>query len=358
MSAIKQSLKAYLDKAWQVTDKLGYEVLADKVTYPFANQSPSFTDAAITDSYTADNRNSPHFEYVKRLRKNVVIEPDYGYCITGWNKIAGAGVYFPKLKPSFPRYIAARLKGNVEHIGKAILFDGRLGNNYFHFFSDVLSKLWLLDQFPELKTYPLVIGHKVYDTRYFQYLLNNTELKNRNWLVLKPGQYLQATEIVFIRPAQYSKTYFLRTKALLNLRDNPAENRRVFLNRNIKSGRYISNLDEIIPVLAKYNFEIIETEGMPFDKQAELFNSIKHLISIHGAGGINIIFSKPGLRFLEISPTNRIACQFYWVAKALGVEYYDAILGGALPQTHTYPEKGFHVDASKLEAAIQRLLTA
>ena len=88
---------------------------------------------------------------------------------------------------------------------------------------------------------------------------------------------------------------------------------------------------------------------MTLDRQAQLFNSIEYLISIHGAGETNILFSNENLKFLELNPSNRISCQYYWMAKELGINYYDIILGGALPKTNIYPEKGFYLSPKKLE---------
>jgi hypothetical protein len=89
------------------------------------------------------------------------------------------------------------------------------------------------------------------------------------------------------------------------------------------------------------------------------FSETRHFVSIHGAGETNIIFAQPQyLRFLEISPANRIACQYYWLTKILGIKYYDCILGSELPYTNVYPEKGFDLDAAKFEKALQKMLAA
>jgi capsular polysaccharide biosynthesis protein len=153
----------------------------------------------------------------------------------------------------------------------------------------------------------------------------------------------------------YKKDYFKKIKNLIINKDNN-ENRRVFLNRSISTGRYIENFHEILPILKYFNFEIIDTNNTTLDFQAILFNSTQFLVSIHGAGETNIIFAKKNLRFLEINPANRISCQYYWLSKELGIEYYDVILGGNLPETNRYPEKGFYLDPLKLEEAINRMI--
>ncbi|MFT4757544.1 MAG: capsular polysaccharide biosynthesis protein, partial [Vicingaceae bacterium] len=186
-------------------------------------------------------------------------------------------------------------------------------------------------------------------------LLEHSEIKKLNWVIQQKNQYIITNELFFVKPMSYQKEYFGRIKKILVEQDS-TENRRVFLNRSKKTGRYLENFHEIELILKKYDFEIIDTDNVTLDYQASLFNSIQYLISIHGAGETNIIFAKNNLRFLEINPANRISCQYYWLSKELGIDYYDVILGGKLPKTNTYPEKGFYLDSKKLEEAIVRMI--
>lgn len=352
---MKEKLKKIIDRFWFIYDDFDYQHIEEINIQPFLNKTVNFVDKETNESYGYDNHKWVHAEYIKLLKKKIIIEPDYSYCITDFNKVVRSSAFFPKLVPSFPRYIMNFAKRNNEYIPKAILFDGQVGQNYFHFFSDVLSKIWLIQKIDGYQNTPLIIGEKTFKTSYFKYLYENTEIKNYNWYVQKHGKYIVCDEIYLVKPMPYSKAYLEKEKSLLIEKDNDLK-RRVFLTRSKKSGRYIENFFEIEPILEKYGFEIVDTANLTLDAQANLFNSIGFLISIHGAGEANIIFAKKNLRFLEINPLNRISCQFYWLSEVLGIDYYDVILGGELPQTRTYPEGGFFLDTKKLEDAIIRLL--
>lgn len=352
---MKKKLKKLFDRFWTLSDKFHFDIILEDYNKPFYFEKPKFIDNRINDSYNEDNRKWIHSEYIKVLKRKIIIEPDYSFCITDFNKIIKTSVYYSKLSPSFPRYFLSRLKNKNSFYPKVILFDGDMGCNYFHFFSDVFNKYWLLQKIDDYENTPVIIGEKTYKKKYFQYLLKYSDIKKINWVVQRNNEYISAGEVYFIKPMPYKKEYFEKTKKIL-IKQDSSESRRVFLNRSEKTGRYIENFYEIEPILQKYKFEIVDTDNIALDCQANLFNSVQYMISIHGAGETNIIFAKSSLRFLELNPENRIACQYYWLAKELGIDYYDVILGGLLPFTNIYPEKGFRLDSKKLEEAIIRMI--
>lgn len=353
---MKQKIKFFFDKFWELSDDFDFKILHEQECKPFKSQTPNFLEKEVNDSYNYDNNKWVHTEYIKNLKKNIIIEPDYLYCITDFNKIISTSAFYPNLKPSLPRYFLSLLRKKQIKIPQAILFDGQVGLNYFHFFSDVLSKIWLIKKIENYKNIPLIIGEMLYNTKYFQYLLTHSELKKFNWIIQKRNQYITVVDIYFIKPMPFKNEYFEKTNAMLLKHQNQNRVKKIFLNRSVKSGRYIDNFHEIEPILKKYNFEIIDTDNKTLDFQVNLFYSTKYIISIHGAGQTNIIFSDKSLRFLEINPCNRISSHYYWLSKELNINYYDVILGDILTNVNIYPEKGFYLEPKKLENAILRML--
>ena len=351
---MREKLKKISDRFWTFSDKFDYDSILERNTQPFLGEIPKFLDAEINDSFTHENRRWIHTEYIKRLRRKIVIEPEYAHCITGFNIIVKSSVFHPGLTPSFPRYILHFFNRNRSFYPKVILFDGQVGTNYFHFFSDVFSKIWLIQKIEGYENLPIIIGEKTFNTKYFQRLLRQPEIKKLNWVIQKKNHYISTNELFLVKAMPYKKEYFAKVKKMLIDQDSTVS-KRVFLNRSKKTGRYIENFLEIQPILKKYHFEIVDTDKTTLDYQASLFNSIHCLIGIHGAGETNIIFAKQNLRLLEINPANRISCHYYWLSKEVGIEYYDVILGGELPSTNDYPEKGFYLEPKSLDEAIARM---
>jgi capsular polysaccharide biosynthesis protein len=153
----------------------------------------------------------------------------------------------------------------------------------------------------------------------------------------------------------YDGSLWLKTLSLLDIIKDNAGSKRVFLTRAKNAGRYISNFDEILPMLNEYKFEIYDTNDMPFEEQVVLFSKIKYLISIHGAGETNICFSyKNNLSMLEINPGNRIACQYYWMANMLNYKY-NVIMGNNLESLDKRNEGGFYLSPEKFRNALEKM---
>lgn len=354
---MKNKLKNISDRFWRVTDDFDYSILWSRKEKPFEFEKPDFEEAAINEAYQNDNKKWVHEEFIKKCNKPVIVEPDYSNCIADFNKVLYSSTFFEEMPPSFPRYLLSFFKKRKK-LDRAILFDGRVGINYFYFFTEVINKMWLLDKIEGYKNITFIIGERTFNRKYFQYVYHNSELKNYNWIVQGRDEYIEIDELYLLRPMQYEGRYFESMKRLLDKGENKNINRRVFLNRSVKARRYVENFDEIKPVLEKYNFEITDTDGAELDYEVNLFGSVKYLIGLHGAGNTNIIFSDKQLRFLEINPANRISCQYYWIARSLGIAYYDVILGGELAGEKGKGEKGFYVDPRKLEKAICKMLSA
>jgi len=158
---VKETMKKIIDKFWTLSDKFDYEEILINNTKPFQFEKPKFTEEDINQSYKNDNEKWTHSEYVKILRKRIIIEPEYSYCITDFNKIISSSAFYPKLTPSFPKcLIYTFLKTKNKYFTKALLFDGQVGCNYFHFFSDIVNKLWLIKNIENEYNIPIIIGEK------------------------------------------------------------------------------------------------------------------------------------------------------------------------------------------------------
>ena len=310
----------------------------------------------MNEAFRSDNLKWDHHEFIKRIRRRIIIEPDFSQCITGGYKILTSSVKLGGPAPSFPKYLLSFLRPK-KRIATAILFDGDAGNNYFHFFSDVINSIWLLPEIKDYKDIPFIINIETCRTKYFQYFLKHTELKDLQWIVQEEGQYIEVDQLYLIRPMPYEGEYYKHLRSMPGIGEiGGKSNKRIFLNRSPRSGRFIKNMQEIEPILQKYEFEMIDTDNMELDFQMGLFHSAQYLISIHGAGNANIIFSDRSLSFLEIMPSNRLSCQYYWLSLALRIDYYDVVLGGDLPQTNVKTEMGIYLDPTKLETAIWKML--
>ena len=349
------SLKTGIDKLWSVDEKALHHTLHKLEEKPFEHEVLSFDDERVNRSYHEDSTRWYHGEHVIELKEPVIIEPDYGCVLTGLNHIFRPSKLFPTLYPSLPRYLKARTSDNTVPEEEAILFDVQYGTNYFHFFSDVINKLWVIKRFPALKNLPLIIGTRTYNTSFFQFFLNKAGFDSYNWKVVG-DEYLKVKRLFLVRPMPYLKEYWQRTLKLVIENTHPITgNKRYFINRSVQSGRYISNQDEIRQVLNKFNFEILDMAKLSFEEQVRHMHRAQYLIGIHGAGNTNIVFGPPGMKFLEICAANRISCHYYWIARMMKIKY-DVILGGELTNAPERVNDHFYLDPKTLSDAIENML--
>ncbi len=337
-----ETLKYNLSKRfWKITEK-GFS--ANTISYsknkPFENAILP-QDEVIKKSFEHDNSYWEHEQYIIELT-NCELEPEYGSVITGLRKIYPKSRINSKLYPSINQYLKRKF-AQKEKIDRAILFSVNLGGNYFHFFSDIVAKLWMYPQ-AELKKMPLLVSKQIYNSPLFQYLFQNSHIDSFNWKILDSEKIYKINKLLLLRPEPYSKTHWLQTISYFKLSKN--KDRKIFLTRSKRTGRNLINIDEVEAFMQKNSIEVVETEDMSIQEQVKLFSEASLIIGIHGAGLTNIIFAhNNNPKIIEIIPENRIACQYYWISTMLDYDY-TPILGTSLVNNE------FSVSLNQLEDRI------
>ncbi len=137
------SLTSKIKKAfWKIQDS-GYEVLHEVSEKPFEDFPSDFNDPRVSEAVSVHNRKWFHNEVVVRV-KDAIVEPQYAYAVDGLRTLIGASIRTRDNLPSPLPLLRAKILGNSARPDRAILFDGSMGINYFHFVSDVLHKVYLL----------------------------------------------------------------------------------------------------------------------------------------------------------------------------------------------------------------------
>lgn len=116
---------------------------------------------------------------------------------------------------------------------------------------------------------------------------------------------------------------FIKTKILkgYNTQINSKHNRKIYISRSNAKLRKIINEDQLIELLKKYNFEVIHSENLNYKDQVELFYNSRIIISPHGAGLTNILFSKDA-KVIEIHPRYRVKSHYCYLSMSLNFDYY------------------------------------
>jgi capsular polysaccharide biosynthesis protein len=127
----------------------------------------------------------------------------------------------------------------------------------------------------------------------------------------------------YLSAAQNRKSHFNYKKIYLDRGEG-------HLIKNIKNlyslkdnYRLIINEDEIKSYLISKGFKIIKSQDLFFLDQVDLFSNLDCIISLHGAGLTNLIFSKPKTKVIEIRTENNINNFPYKLSKLLKLNYHS-----------------------------------
>nr|MBP9151467.1 glycosyltransferase family 61 protein [Flavobacteriales bacterium] len=332
---------------WKIEDK-GVDVLHSVSVKPFEHLPLSFTDERVNVAVKYHNDKWFHNEIVVRM-ENTFVEPQYCYAINGIRTIIGISMQTRNNLPSPIPILKAHFLGQRKLLKKAIIFDGSMGVNYFHFISDVLNKIYLLEKFTKIDC-PLLVSRQVYSKPFFQYFITETKLSGYDWLPI--DEVVKVEELYIARPLPYGKELWLRTKALFIKKDyDLVIQKAIFINRI--GTRNITNFEEIESILNKYSVEIVEPGNLNVAQQAALFNAASHIIGIHGAGMTNLVFcNHQKVKVLELCWNNRIGTQYYWLCQSLGIDW-DMHLGGA-----ANANQSFELEPEKFERRLMKFLAS
>ncbi|MEJ8756746.1 glycosyltransferase family 61 protein [Pontibacter sp. H259] len=101
--------------------------------------------------------------------------------------------------------------------------------------------------------------------------------------------------------------------------------RRIYISRSKAKTRRVLNEQELLPLLSKYNFDIIRAEELTYQEQVQLFYPSEAVIGPHGAGLTNILFAE-NCKVLEFHPANLIKTHYFLLCKGLDFAY-ESIIG-------------------------------
>jgi hypothetical protein len=286
-------------------------------------------------------------QYFLYVRETGFIEPDYGWAITTDHRLIYPSLGFSRAphvnKPDLIK--SYRAKKNVVRLSKIVSLRDTGEENYFHFYNDVLAKLFFIaDQNLNLNDFTIVVADK---------LFRKELLKNLRWHI-QNDEWIHFEEAIFCKPYTHTKKYFDLAIDLTHQLPASHKDRRIFLTRPKRSLRFIENMDDLIPMLMKNQFEIIDTSNMKVAEQIELFSTCRYLISIHGAGLTNMIYRKGNpLTILEIvQPSAYIP--FHYIMLAHQYNYSYDIMLGEKGQYHN--QGGFRVNPSHFSMNLEAMM--
>lgn len=94
---------------------------------------------------------------------------------------------------------------------------------------------------------------------------------------------------------------------------------RIYVSRSGR--RRIKNEKELIELLRKFDFIVIEDKLRSVFEQVEIYKNASFIIGPHGASFTNIIWCEPGTHLFELFSPNFVPDYFLYIATIMGIKY-------------------------------------
>lgn len=306
------------------------------------------------------------YEFIHRLSSPAYIEPEWGYVVTAQGHLLSqplstTGVfgsrpwkfgiprpssYFRNIHASSPDVLRFPCVISLRFIWEW---------NYFHFYSDVLGKLSLLESARVDPNIPIVLGKYANDVHFVRQIINQGRFRERNWIIADEA-YILADSIIYssTRMDDVRKKYDYILSQMQPPGPVARSEDRIFLTRKAAKTRSILNIDAVENALGRHGFRSVDTSGMHIKEQMDLFAQTRYIVSIHGAGLTNIIFRQGcPLSILELHSDVYLSHCFREIADAY--QYgWDHLAG--MSDVGVAQHANFYISLEQLEEKIAKML--
>jgi capsular polysaccharide biosynthesis protein len=202
-----------------------------------------------------------------------------------------------------------------------LIFDHWAKNNYYHWMIDSLSRIQLLSG--DLNEYVVLLPEDC--PKFIQNTLKfypdvNIKLIKKNTLQFIPNLFIQD----FAAGSGRQHPVILKSvrSHILNQFPSIKSEKFIYVSRQKQKVRRISNENEVLGILRKYNFETVCFEDHSLEEQIKIAQSAKILLSSHGANLTNSLFMQEGCSVFELIRNDVPNFCYFSMATGLGLNYY------------------------------------
>jgi hypothetical protein len=224
------------------------------------------------------------------------------------------------------RYLAKMLltarRVRLDDAQDYLLATDQESNGHFHWFTEVLPRLWLVkDRAAEFV--PMLA-----DTPYVRSIAQDSfdalGLRFKEIFWMKRGEFYAVPTLFQI--SKVSRTGQMNDAIMQELGrtfvgDLPRGERRLYVSRARARFRKVLNEPELEERLKDYGFEVVQPDDWPLTEQIAAFSECSTLVGLHGAGLTNCLFMPSGGNVVELR--KREPNYGYWhLAESIGHRYF------------------------------------
>jgi hypothetical protein len=237
--------------------------------------------------------------------------------------------------------------------GTACLLAQDSPHAYYHWLLEMLPKLALIEQFPELAGVPLLVPERL--SSFQRDSLRLAGVVPERLLGFDGGcaefeqLYVPSLPAPTGWPAPHA-VQWLRDRFLAHGAVSRRVGRRLFLSRRDALQRRVLNEDELVAWLQQQGFEVLCPAELTFTEQIGVFRDVEVVVAAHGAAVSNMVFAPAGAVLIELFGDNYInGC--FWALAAICGHHYGFVTGPARGLDYSIP-------LSALQRMVERMLSS
>ena len=255
-----------------------------------------------------------------------------------------------------PRYLWGYLSTfapSRRNLDTAILLAIPAYENFYHWMIETLPRLRMIENNPEYDSVPVALPKKrtpkfVYET------INLCGFKDRVQY-LESGSYsVEKLHIPTLfsprnqpceETVEWLNAKFLGSNQTEDCTLDTKIYNKIYVSRDDAETRGVHNSLEADNLLTNLGFKKVSMSDYTVKEQAFVFNNAEIIVGIHGAALTNIVFAKPGCKFIEVFMEGWFTRAFFNLARLRKIDY-----GYLLCQKI---DNSIYIDLDKLETLIE-----
>ena len=227
-----------------------------------------------------------------------------------------------------------------------LITNSKSAYNFFHWHLDVLQKLEFIDKISNeisVSKFKIIIPND-HTSDYFKKTL---DAFNFDFYFQQKDEIITASRSILL--PEIAPTGNFRKGHILKLRERMRNHwidkktinlntKRIYISRKNAPRRKLKNEDEIIPILKKHGFIIVDFDILNIEEQLSYILNCEILVGSHGSGLSHMLWMKQKSKVLEIRARGNCHDNcFFTLASDLGHDYFYAIAD------KTDPKKSNHL---------------
>jgi hypothetical protein len=264
------------------------------------------------------------------------------------------------LEPEGREINITNIPPEIEVANKMLVLSSSYGGNYYHWLTWTIPRLKMIEKAGyRLEDFDKIIINTV-GFKFQRNLIKLLNIPHHKIIGTQPkGALLKAKTLVTATLPNYLQTQKFVTDSITERflkseyysEDSP---KLVYLSRNRGGSRRVLNEKELLNYLSQMGFITVYAEELDIEQQAKIFANADIIIAPHGAGLVNLSFSRPNIKVIEIfneQLRDSVDTGFFRICSNMNIDHYimfaESINGENLDMV---------VDLVKLEKTIEMVI--